>query len=871
MKRWLPANAEQSPALLPRIPSVPSSPNIASRRIDGGGPMDAWESLCETNHLLTAILNGTHAMVACVDPEFNFLMVNRAYAAADGREPDFFPGKNHFALYPNAENEAIFRRVVQTGEPCFYCAKPFVYAEHPERGVTYWDWSLIPVKDSTGAVTCMVFTLMDVTRSKEDEVALQRSVHRLELLSDVSAQLLASDRPQEIVESLCRKVMAHLDCHVFFNFLVDRDTGRLRLNACAGILPEAAEKIEWLDNDVTICACVATAGCRIVAENIAATPDPRTDMVRSFGVQAYACHPLLNQGRVIGTLSFGTRTRPAFAEDELALMKAVADQVAIAMERIRLLQRVEKKAAEAQAANVAKSQFLANISHELRTPMNAILGMTELALGERLSPTACDYLQTARESAGVLLELLNEILDFSRMESGRFELESAPFRLRELLDQTLKTLGIRAYEKGLELVCDVSQEVPDRLVGDSLRLRQILVNLIGNAIKFTRQGEVVVRVSAASQTPEQTCLQFSISDTGIGISPEHQEKIFAPFTQVDASTTRRFGGTGLGLSIVANLVQLMDGRISVESQLGLGSTFSFTAVFPIPQGPAEEPEEQSPVRDELLRGVPVLVVDDNPTSRRILEQILASRSMRPELVSDVPMALTKIHEAAASGRRFPVILADAMIPGIDGFTLASWIKNNPDLVGATVLMLSSAERPILAQRAAELDVICVDKPISQADLLRAIHRALSGVAGPEPGPGESPAACEAAPPVRPLRVLLAEDTPANQKLIVRLLAKHGHTVEVAANGEEAVQRAEREPFDLVLMDVQMPLMDGFDATKAIRALPDPDKARLPIVAMTAHAMKGDRERCLEAGMDAYVAKPIDTRELFRTIENIARR
>jgi PAS domain S-box-containing protein len=520
----------------------------------------------------------------------------------------------------------------------------------------------------------------------------------------------------------------------------------------------------------------------------------------------------------------------------------------------------------AEAANVAKSQFLANMSHELRTPMNAILGMTSLALAEAASPVLRDYLQTAKESADGLLELLNQILDLSRIEAGRFELDASPFGLRRTLEQVVKPLGVRAGEKGLELVCDVPSEVPDHLVGDPLRLRQVLTNLVGNAIKFTSKGEVVVRVGVEAQDGQDVELRFAVCDTGIGISTEDQQRIFAPFTQADASTTRHFGGSGLGLTITANLVRLMGGRIRVESQLGRGSTFSFNVRLRMQQSPHQDMETVG-VDRSAFRDVPVLVVAQNPSIRRVLEQILTAWSMKAEAVGDVPSALARIHTAVSAGRKFRLVLADARLPAIDGLTLAEWLKNDTRLAGPMILMLSSADRQELAPRCQDLGVICLEKPVAESDLFMAVARALDAVAHAElpesivriDGPG-----------AQPLQVLLAEDTPANQKLVVHLLSKRGHQVEIAKNGQEALERIQQQDFHLVLMDVQMPVLDGFQATAAVRALPDPDKAKLPIIAMTAHALKGDEERCLAAGMDAYLSKPIDGLQLIQLIERIAK-
>ncbi|MGO8752843.1 MAG: response regulator [Thermoguttaceae bacterium] len=724
----------------------------------------------------------------------------------------------------------------------------------------------------------------------------ERQEERTALLAEVTSRLLSSDQPQQIVESLCLKVMAHLDCHAFFNFLVDEQAGRLHLNACAGIPAETAREIEWLDYGVAVCGCAARDGCRIVAEHIQTTPDPRADLVRSFGIQAYACHPLLNQGQVIGTLSFGSRTKPAFAEDELRLMKAVADDVAIAMQRIRLLESLERNAHAAEAANIAKSQFLANMSHELRTPMNAIMGMTDLALGEELSPATRDYLQTAKQSADSLLELLNEILDLSRIEAGGFQLESTLFDLRQTVQQVMKTLGVRAYEKGLELVCDLG-DVPNRLIGDPLRLRQVLMNLIGNAIKFTPKGEVVLHVglrssvlglgsSDAPPNPQETqdrrpktedpspktedptvTLEFSVSDTGIGIAPEDQERIFAAFSQADASTTRRYGGTGLGLAITRRLVDLMAGRIWVESEPGSGSTFRFTARLGLAED-WEEERELPAVSREALRDLPVLVVAENPTSGRILVETFSRWSMKPESAADVPTALAKVHKAAGDKRNFRLILADALMPGIDGFTFAEWLRGDSRLAGPVILMLSAADRCKQPKCCQDVGALCLEKPVSQSNLFKVIADALGIQEQAVKTSGSAPSALSPAPS-RLLRLLLAEDTPANQKLVTYILSKRGHSVEVVQNGQQALEAVGRRDFDAVLMDVQMPVMDGFQATQTIRKLADPKKARLPIIAMTAHALKGDAERCLRAGMDGYISKPVKGEELIELVERMA--
>ncbi|MCL4207106.1 MAG: GAF domain-containing protein [Pirellulaceae bacterium] len=686
-----------------------------------------------------------------------------------------------------------------------------------------------------------------IQRKRADE-ALREARDELELRVDQrTAELRSANEELQHERYLLHTLMDHLPHAIYFK---DSNSRFLRINRAMGAmfgLADPAEAIGMSDRDFF----AAEHAERAMADErrIVQTGEPVVDLQEKEtwpdGRVTWALTtkmPLLDEsGRIIGTFGLSR---------DITEQKQTAEALQAAKEA-------------AEAANRAKSSFLANMSHEIRTPLNAVIGMSELLLDTQVTPQQHEFLTIVKDSGEALLSVINDILDFSKIEAGKLTLERAPFDLWEQVGDTMKSFATRANQRELELACRIHPDVPRLAIGDANRLRQIIINLVGNALKFTDRGEVVLDVQRESRNADDVVLHFTVRDTGIGIPKNRQAAIFEMFEQADSSSTRRYGGTGLGLTICQRLTELMGGRIWLESEPGVGSSFHFTVHLEIGcEALAHRP------RAELagIHGLQVLVVDDNTTNRRILDEVLRSWQFLPVLVSSAEEAWEELQRAKVVGQPYPLMLTDVHMPGTDGFALVERIKSDPLSRGPAIVMLTSGDHPEDLGRCQDLGISAyLIKPAKQSELFEAILVAL-GVARIDESVKPAPEPPE--PGCRPLKILLAEDSLVNQKLAVSLLERQGHDVTVVNDGRKAVEALEAESFDLVLMDVQMPEMDGLEATRQIRLREQSLQRHTPIIAMTAYALKGDRERCLAAGMDGYVSKPVRPKALAETINAI---
>jgi two-component system, sensor histidine kinase and response regulator len=771
----------------------------------------AEAALEHERYLLHTLLDNIPDSIYFKDADSRFLRVSKSLASKfELDNPAHVIGKSDADFFTDEHARQALqdeRSIIQTGTPVLGLIEKETW---PDGRQTWCSTTKLPLRDQRGRITGTFGISRDITAQKLAEEAL---AHERDLLRTLMNQL-----PDLIFvkDTSGRFVTANTALlQILGASCLDEIIGKTDFDF---LEPGLAQQYAVDDQ-----AVFRTGQSLIDREE--RSVDPQGNEVWLLTTKV----PLRNgAGQVRGLVGIGRNiTNRKHAEIQLREAKETADQ-----------------------ANRAKSDFLANMSHEIRTPMNAILGMTELLLDTVLTSTQREYIRMVHESGEALLTLINDILDFSKIEAGKLELEIAPFELRESLGDTMKSLALRAHSKGLELAFRIAADVPEWLLGDVNRLRQIIINLVGNAIKFTSEGEVVLDVERQAGTDETVTLQLAVSDTGIGIPAEKRELIFREFEQADASTTRRYGGTGLGLAISSRLVNLMGGNIAVDSEIGRGSKFHFTARFQrCDERPA--PVEQRAV---IVGGTRVLVVDDHATNLRIFREMLTAWGMVPVTADCAAEALRLLRQGQAAGRPFRVLLSDVNMPDMDGFQLAEAVRQDDAIADIVIMMLTSSGRPGDNARRANLKVAAhLMKPVKQSELFDALVTALGVSAVEDDAELSLP---EHISPVGPLRILLAEDNVVNQKLALGILQREGHEVVVARTGREAVDAVEQQAFDLVLMDVQMPEMDGLEATQCIRAAEQSQGGHVPIIAMTAHAMSGDRERCLQAGMDEYISKPI---------------
>ncbi|MBF0497195.1 MAG: PAS domain S-box protein [Deltaproteobacteria bacterium] len=796
-------------------------PAFLTTFVDITDSKQAEQTRQESEDRYRAIVNDQDDLICRSSKEGKITFVNQAFCRFFGQAPDDLPDR---VVYPYISNEDA--RQFETRLASLDPENPLMTIEHRVAGYdqtkTKWlKWVVRALFDDQGRIVEFQSVGRDITERKLAETGLKREMAKLKAIFGAIPGLInVIDTDYRIVDINQRLV----------------DTFGLTKNEVIG-----RKCYEVIKGQTDICP-----ECQAPEVLVTGQPNTRLSAPQEYQLTGHFLKidtvPIFSgDGKIQGALQLSI---------DITRLKETEDAL-------------EKARQTAEAANLAKSAFLANMSHEIRTPLNGIIGMTDLMLGTNLNPEQLNYLRLIKASSDALFIVLNDVLDFSKIEAGKLDIESIDFQLRDSLAETMAILAVKADEKGLELVYTINPDVPDLLVGDPGRLRQIILNLISNAIKFTKQGEVVLEVETTSKQGDEVTLLFRITDTGIGISPDALEKIFVPFAQADSTTTRLYGGTGLGLAISSKLVEIMGGRIWAESKLGQGSTFLFTIRFGRPAGrtiPANI------LYFNRLQGLRVLVVDDNTAHRQAIQETLTSWHVLPFLADSGPRALTLFSHPPESQNNFAVAILDAHMPGMDGFELVERIRELPQHKNMPLILLSSRTPRDNVTRCEELGLTCLTKPVRASDLLDAMLMVL-GVPLPDGKRGELLKAGQTPQETRRERhILIVEDNPINQELAKVMLEKRGHTVVLAENGIEAIAAYEREFFDAILMDIQMPQMDGFEATKIIREMEKISGNRITIVAMTAHAMKGDRERCLAAGMDEYVTKPLTQEDLCGAVE-----
>jgi PAS domain S-box-containing protein len=795
------------------------------------------EKFREERQLLRSLMENLPETIYVKDAHGRYLVDNHAHRVLLGaKSEEQVRGKTVADFFPAeiaTEYTRDDRSVMAAGKVVQHKEEPVI--DHSGRRRLY-EFTKVPMRDAAGHVSGLVCIGRDVTEQKEAERALARERNLLRTLMD--------NLPDHIFVKDCQS-----------RFLIANKATLASLGVESMSQVEGKTDFDFLPRD-------------------------RADQFFQDEQRILATGtPLVNQEELLidagGKARWLSTTKVPLrgGEGELIGLVGISHDVT---ERNTLDAELRRAVESAEMANKAKSEFLARMSHEIRTPMNAVIGMTELALDTELTSEQRDCLQMVLASGESLLTVINDILDFSKIEAGKMQLEAAPFPIRDSLTDAIRSLGLRAQQKNIELACHVAPDVPDLLVGDLGRLRQVLINLVGNAIKFTEDGEIVVKVGL-THDPERDSLtrvlHFEVSDTGIGIPKEKHHAIFEPFEQADGSTTRKYQGTGLGLAISSQLVQLMGGRMWVESEVGRGSRFHFTSNFQLIAG---QESILGPVESPDVHGLRVLIVDDNATQRQILHEMLTNWRMAPVVRDCTEAGIQELSRASQQGTPYELLLVDALMPICDGFALVEEVRKAPNrLVESIVMMLTPASRAGNVDRCRELEInASVLKPIKQSELLDTLLAVATRNVNRNSTTLRKTRADDDPILLPPLRILLAEDAIVNQRLAVRIIEKAGHAVVVANNGKEALAILEKDHlFDLVLMDVQMPELGGFETTAVIRGQEKNGQAKrgqahLPIIALTAHAMKGDRERCLQAGMDGYVAKPIRARELFLAMEQV---